>query len=107
MTTRVRRYRLRSLAIFAAIIFAATAAISGVTAPSALAAGPCAATSTTYFAASCWGSTVPLTGMTVSFTVPPNPTSTGESNFSIWGGLQATSATARYTSSRLARAPGC
>lgn len=95
MTTSMRRYRLRWLAIVATVIFAATAAISGVTASSALAAGPCTVTpDSTYFAASCWGSSVPLTGMTVAFTVPPNPSSTGKSNFSIWGGLQSSNASA-------------
>ncbi len=87
MIISLRRYRLRSLAIFAAVIFAASAAISGVTAPSALAAGECYASNSNWFAESCWESTVPLTGMTVAFTVPKNPSSTGESTFSIWGGL--------------------
>jgi hypothetical protein len=41
MATSMRRYRLRTLAIFAAVIFAAATAISGVTAPSAFAAGEC------------------------------------------------------------------
>lgn len=91
MTTSMRRYRLRKLAIFAAVTLAATAALSGVTAPSALASGACDAINPTYFADSCWNSTVPLTGMTDGFTVPPNPTSTGESNFYIWGGLDENS----------------
>jgi hypothetical protein len=91
MTTSMRRYRARWLAIVAAVSFAATAVISGVTAPSAFAAGECYAANTNYFADSCWQSTVPLTGMTVSFTVPSNPSSTGESTFSIWGGLDDSS----------------
>jgi hypothetical protein len=91
MTTSTRRYRSRWLAFFAAGTLAATAAISGVTAPSALASEECYASNPAYFADSCWDSSVPLTGMTDEFAVPPNPTSTGKSSFAIWGGLDESS----------------
>lgn len=79
--------RLRPRVTFAAVILAATTAISGVAASPASAAGECVAENASYFAESCWSSTVPLTGMTLEIAVPSNPTSTGVSNFSIWGGL--------------------
>ena len=61
----------------------------GLAATPALASGACTFPSGgDWFAVTCWNSSYPLMSLSEEYAVPAAPSSTGESSFAIWGGLQ-------------------
>jgi hypothetical protein len=79
----------RRLAILTMATVLAALGVFGLAATPALAAGPCTfPTGGDWFAVTCWNSSYPLTSLSEEYGVPPDPSSTGESSFAIWGGLQ-------------------
>jgi hypothetical protein len=76
-----------ALPVMATVV--AAIGVFGLPASPAMASGPCTfPTGGTWFGVTCWNSTYPLVDESEEYAVPADPSSTGESTFSLWGGLQ-------------------